>query len=391
MFRQSRIVTYRRILIICIIICCLITFLEFSLTPPVHNDRIIEHKSIVYNLSDPFIMTNLIDQYIDTNNSKERNNLWSLLVQSWLKSFRTYVKRTETLCSSPDDFLHQYLDEYTNQLLLDNTDIQKHLTGFGLYIDYNPKQIRSKTHRIFHNIFLSSCSYFELILLIMKVQFILFELNINYFIGKNTLIGALRHHDIIPWDSIVEFNLPLDSKDKLINNINKKFQLIIEKVNDSYIDKKQIGFIYKIFLEDKIWPQIQIYFYQQNSTHIYDNDKSIIKIGYLDKKHVFPLHLRPFGPILLFSINNPQSIISNEVLNTCETMSWNHQLEKQTDMNHQGRIPCEQLNKIYSFVQSRYSWRRGYCEETLKTQRIPYKSLSYFRYTCQENMINKKN
>jgi hypothetical protein len=393
MLRRSRLATYRRMLVICALISCILSFRNFFSTPPITDDPIIYHKLVVYNLSDPFIVTNLIDQYLNTNNSKERDDLWSLLIQSWLKSFQDYVKRTEDLCSSPDDFLFQYLDQYTTKLLADNSSIQKHLTGFGLFYDYNPQQIRSKNDRIFHNIFLSSCTYFELILLIMKFQLILFELNINYFIGKNTLIGALRHHDIVPWHSIVEFNLPLNSKDKLINNINQKFQLIIRKVQHSYIHEKQIGLIYEISTEDKIWPQIEIYFYQENATHIFDsyhNGKPNMKIGYLDKNDVFPFHLRPFGPILLPSINNPQAMISIEGLNNCESSLWNHQLERETHIDHQGRRPCEELNKIYLFVQSRYSWRRGYCEETLKTQRVPHKSLSYFRYTCQESMINKK-
>ncbi|CAF3549550.1 unnamed protein product [Rotaria sordida] len=343
-------------------------------------------------------MTNLIDQFLHTNDNKERDELWSLIVQSWSKSFELYLERTKTICSSSSlsslsfNFIHQYLNQYTKKLLVDNTDLQRHLTAFGLFFDYNLKEIRSRNHNILQNMYFSSCTYFELIVLIMKVQFVLFELNIDYFIGQNTLLGALRHHDIVPWHSIIEFNLPLLSKKKFTNDINKNFQLVLQQVNDTYINKKQIGFIYRVFTEDKSWPQIEIYFYQENSTHIFDsynNDELNMKIGYLQKTDVFPFQFRPFGPILIYSIRNPYAMISITRLDICENLPWNHRLEKETDSDHQSRIPCEQLYEVYSFVQTRQSWRRGYCEETLKTKRIAQRTLSYFRYICQENIVHK--
>jgi hypothetical protein len=205
----------------------------------------------------------------------------------------------------------------------------------------------------------------------MQVQFLLFELNIDYFIGQNTLLGAVRHHDIVPWHSMIELNLPLDSKQKFLENIEKNFQLISQEVNDSYITERQIGFIYKIFNGNKTWPHIEIYFDQEHS------------IG-----HIFPLHLRPFGPLLLHSIQNP---LAHRRLNICESLSWDHQLGRKIEIDRQWRMPCEQLHAVYSFVQTRYSWRRGYCEEILKTKRVPFRTLSYFRYTCRENLTRQSN
>ncbi|CAF0760954.1 unnamed protein product [Rotaria sp. Silwood1] len=397
MFRCSRIFIHRRLLIICIIISCIISFKHFLIVSSLLDKQSINHKSVVYNASDPFVMTNLIDQFLHTTDYNERDQLWSLVVQSWSKSFELYLKRTKTICSLSSssllsfEFIDQYLNQYTKKLLVDNIDFQRRLTAFGLFFDYNVKDIRSKNHHILHNMYLSSCTYFELIVLIMKVQYVLLELNIDYFIGQNTLLGALRHHDIVPWHSIVEFNLPLLSKAKFIENINKNFQLVLQQVNNAYINKKQNGFIYKVFTADKSWPQIEIYFYQENSTHIFDsynNNHLNMKIGYLQKNDVFPFQFRPFGPILIHSIRNPYAMISLPKLNICENLAWNHRLEKATDTDHQRRIPCEQLYKIYSFVQSRQSWRRGYCEETLKTKRVPHRTLSYFRCICQESIAH---
>ncbi|CAF2381282.1 unnamed protein product [Rotaria sp. Silwood2] len=396
MFRFSRTFIRRRLLIIGIIISFIISFKQFLILSSLTDKKSSYHKSVVYNACDPFVMTNLIDQFLHTNDYNERDELWSLIVQSWSKSFELYLKRTETICSLSSssllsfDFIHQYLNQYTKKLLVDNIDFQRSLTSFGLFFDYNLKEIRSKNHHILHNLYRSSCTYFELIVLIMKVQYVLLELNIDHFIGQNTLLGALRHHDIVPWHSIVEFNLPLSNKNKFIDNINKNFQLVLQQVHDPYINEKQIGFIYKIFVEGKTWPQIELYFYQENSTCIFDshnNNKLNMKIGYLQKNDVFPFQLRPFGPLLIHTIRNPHAMISSQRLNICENLPWNHRLDKATDTNHKSRIPCEQLYKVYSFVQSKQSWRRGYCEETLKTKRVPHRTLSYFRYICQESIV----
>ena len=390
MFRRSKCIRCQTLLIICIIIYCIEQFLTISWAS---NEKLMTHKSLVYNTSNSFIMTNIIDQFLYTNNDQERDELWSLIVQGWLKFFKLYLKRTEISCSSSlllsNNDIQQYLEQYQTKLLSNSKIFQKQLTGLGLFFDYDLKEIRFNDHHVLHNVFHSSCTYFELIMLIIKVQLILFELNINYFIGQNTLIGALRHHDIVPWHTIIEFNLPLHSKTKLINNINKKFQLVLEQVNDTYVHEKQIGFIYKISHQNQRWPQIEIYFYQENSKQIFDsnnNKKNLttMKIGYLNKTDIFPLHFRPFGPIFLHSIRNFQAMISIEQLNNCQSMSWDHRLRKQIDINLQYQISCEQLYRTYSFVQTRSSWRRGYCEETLKARRAPFRTLSYFRNTCQE-------
>ena len=119
-------------------------------------------------LSDSFMMTNIIDQFLDSKNDRERGKLWSLLVQSWSTSFELYLKRTETICSlslSSISFIREHLNEYTTKLLLENTDLQRRVTGFGIFFDYNFEIMRLKDHHMLHNTFLSPCIYVELIIL----------------------------------------------------------------------------------------------------------------------------------------------------------------------------------------------------------------------------------
>ena len=371
-------------------IISLLSLLSHQLIDSEYDEQLRQHKSIVYNISDPFVMTNLIDQFLDTSDSNDRDQLWSLLVQSWSKSFELYLERTRIICSAPSSFrfIHHHLADYTKKLLAHNIEMQRHLTGFGLFFDYNPQEIRAKNRHASHGTHVSLCAYFELLVLLMKAQLTLHELKIDYFTGRSTLTGSLRHHDMIPWDSIVELNLPLAKQEFFLANIETKFDLMARKVNESYVPLEQIGLVYKIVTKNQQWPQIEIYFYDENNQQIFDplrRDKTASRIGILQKADVFPLHLRPFGPLLLNSVKHPQTVVPVRDLAICEISAWNHQLSAATDKSHHWRVPCERLQSIYSFVQSKTSWRRGYCEETLKTKRRPYRVLSYFRYVCQGN------
>lgn len=396
MVRYFRNIFRRKSFFISVIVVCLFSYKHFVKKSSVTEQKsIIRHKNVVYNTSNSFVMTNLIDQFLHTDNLNERDSLWSLIIKGWSNAFRLYLHATKLTCSSSNalstfDFIDNHLDEYRQKLLLSNTNFQRHSTAFGIFFEYNLKELRSKDHPVLHNVFLSPCIYFELIVLMMKLQLLLVELNIEYFIGKNTLLGSLRHHDIVPWHSIVEFNLPLNSKTKFLSNINKKYSIVSQEVHGTYINQQQTGFIYKIFIENKPWPQIEIYFYQKNATHIYDSydnysNNLMIKIGHLKRTDVFPLQLRPFGPILVNSIINSKAMISMEEINICENLPWNHETDKPTYNKDQRQIPCELLHKSYSFAEIRNSWRRGFCEQTVKTSYVPYNSLSYFRYTCSEN------
>ena len=387
---RSRRVSSGRLFVVMIILICLLLILSHRRTRSNYDEQFQHHSSIIYNISDPFVMTNLIDQFLDTSDSNDRDQLWSLLVQSWSKSFELYIQRTQIICSSSTSFqfIYNHLQDYTKTLLTNNIEVQRHLTGFGLFFDYDSKEIRNKNNHPSYDTHLSLCTYFDLLVLLMKVQLTLHELKIEYFIGRNTLTGSLRHHDMIPWDSIAELNLPLAKRDFFIANIETKFDMFAFRVNESYVPLEQMGLIYKVVTKNQQWPQIEVYFYDENAQQIFDpplRDKTASRIGILQKTDVFPLQLRPFGPLLLYSLKNPQAMVPVRHLSICEISAWNHQFSEATDSSHQWRVPCEQLQPIYFFVQSKTSWRRGYCEETLKTKRRPYRVLSYFRYMCQEN------
>lgn len=347
------------------------------------NEQGHPNRKIALNLSDVHSVVNSIDQFLDATDSNDRDRLWSLLIEAWFKSFTTYFQRIKQICSlnqltSIDDYLNGYYqDVLTNQIT-----VARSLTGFGLFIDYQPDEHRFKNYHPFFDVQLTSCTHFDLVLLVMKVQIVLAQLNIEYFMGTNTLIGAMRHHDIVPWHNFVEFMLPDSCKKILFKQLILKFQFDIREINVVRIDRERQESIYHLSQAKHSHVLIELKFYQETEREIFgpwiDTKTSMIN-DRIEKSEIFPVNLRPFGPLLLPTIRNSYSLISSTDISMCYSTSTS------TNNDKHRNVTCQQLEHLYTFVRSERSWRHGFCEETVKTNRRPYRILSYFRYTCREN------
>lgn len=107
--------------------------------------------------------------------------------------------------------------------------------------------------------------------------------NITMFLYAGSMIGAYRHHGMIPWDHDI---------DVIINGSQK--QLAWDAISNTGLYLRNFSqTIWKLYKStDQDFPFIDIYFFTENSTHIYDEnfDTSF----WHPKELVFPLQMRPF-------------------------------------------------------------------------------------------------
>jgi hypothetical protein len=198
---------------------------------------------------------------------------------------------------------------------------------------------------------LTSCEHSLLMNLLIIIDRICREHQITYFINDGTLIGSIRHHDIIPWDDDIDILIPYHQR-KLFSRAIKKLDQRLLEFFLMRAERKEENY-YKIFYQnspsagDNAWnfPFIDIFLYVQNETHLWWSSDSDYGIPL---EYVFPLILRPLGQLWVPAPNQPQRFLRKDPFEECLSHYWDHRNEIEID---QYTIQCKELKDIYPFVE----------------------------------------
>ncbi|XP_064619819.1 lipopolysaccharide cholinephosphotransferase LicD-like [Lineus longissimus] len=177
--------------------------------------------------------------------------------------------------------------------------------------------------------------------------------NISYLMYSGTLIGSWRHMGCIPWD---------DDLDVMVNYTDReRVKVALDTLQPKY--KLYTGFIWKLYLDDGSrpyrawwerlgrwrWPFVDIFFYTENATHIWDTKEWLKDFDIYKKVDVFPLRKRPYENLWLYAPKDTQAVLDvNFNTSDCVTNDMSH--KTQMAFSRTKRIPCLQLNMQYPFV-----------------------------------------
>lgn len=236
-------------------------------------------------------------------------------------------------------------------------------SGKLLRLPYRYSQWKSSL--IYPRLF-TPCEHSLVMNLLIIIDEICREQNITYFITAGTLIGSLRHHDIIPWDDDVDIMIPYYQR-KLFSSTFKRLNHVLIQLFLVHGDTKEENY-YKMFYKndpnagEKGWhfPFIDIYFYIRNKTHLWCLADSNLKIPI---KYIFPLILRPLGQLWIPTPRKPQEFLQMNPFNQCLSRSWDQRNEIEIK---QRKIQCSQLNDIYPFVERINQYNQYNAMEILK-------------------------
>ncbi len=281
---------HARILYLILFSCCLIFIVHHQLDRKKFRltESFDEVKSSLDQLFDPLIsLTDL-------------KTIWNKLMKIWQQILMKFLHDACRLCYENhfDCYKSINLTDYIyhiNQTFYPFNQTKRPY-GMGIYYYFDLKTFHSFNNSILPTD-VTFCDYFHMIKLMIHVQLILHQSNIQYFLTKGTLIGTLRHHDVIPWDTDIDLFIPITSTNKFVKvfeQLNKsyKLDLVLYRFRNIY------GLIsYKIFSRQSPivngtnyrWPKIDLFPYQENSTHIYASPKHEHNLGtmkYINKKNI---------------------------------------------------------------------------------------------------------
>ena len=198
---------------------------------------------------------------------------------------------------------------------------------------------------------LSRCEHSLLIRLLKFVDQICRAHQISYFIIEGTLLGSLRHHDIIPWDDDIDLIIPEEERARFVQAFEQLNQTLIQlhlMQNDEELGEYyKLSFVHTPTAGEYAWhfPFVDLFFYGNNETHLWNLNEPDVN---WQRKKVFPLIMRPFGPLWLPSPRKASSLFPLAAFDQCKGHFWNHRTESDQD---EVSVPCDQLKEIYPFVQ----------------------------------------
>lgn len=142
------------------------------------------------------------------------------------------------------------------------------------------------------------------------------------------------------------------------------------------------------------WPKIDVFPYYQSRTHVFAyprHQHNLGTMGYLSKDDLYPLHLRPLGPLLLPSPQNLRQSIKamvrlgrSNIFDVCEGNTFLHRQNRGS--TETWRVPCRVLSSSYPFVRSHRHSSTQICTEMLIFNHTVEQILSLYQYKCNEHL-----
>ena len=156
---------------------------------------------------------------------------------------------------------------------------------------------------------------------------------------------------MIPWDDDADVLVNIAEKNRLykaLDNLYPKYQVTLYQEKLKFYSQNSTNTSKAPWK----WPFMDIWFYSENETHIWD-EVSIKNYQWdytYHKNSVFPVHLRPFGKLLLFAPKDTYHCLKVTYGTTdCATHSFNHKLDKFQTWREKS-VSCRLFEKTIGFV-----------------------------------------
>lgn len=186
------------------------------------------------------------------------------------------------------------------------------------------------------------------------------KFGVQYMLYGGTLIGAYRHHGIIPWDDDLDVLVNGCHRNLLYNGLSNipGFTLTFSKDQPwKFHNKIPILMLNENHGGHSLgWPYIDIFFFDENETHIWDTfttqryPETLGLFCYL-KSLVFPLVVSAFEGFNDLPVPKcTRKVLEQSYdITMCVTSAYSHKLERRA-IKESTTLPCKRLYPYLLFV-----------------------------------------
>jgi hypothetical protein len=219
----------RRVWMPCVILLGLCTIMIVFHQSDQHDEHIeIKSHSSVFSLNSVLTYEQvkiLLDQLFDrTIPMVNIQAIWNQLMNVWREILTKFIHDACESCHNNDSYCYESIDivryiHYINASFYPLNETKRPL-GMGVFYYFDLRILRSVNNSILPTD-VTHCDYFHMMQLMINVQLVLHQAQIKYFLTKGTLIGVLRHHDVIPWDTDIDLFIPSSATSKILKSFRQ--------------------------------------------------------------------------------------------------------------------------------------------------------------------------
>lgn len=192
---------------------------------------------------------------------------------------------------------------------------------------------------------------------------------IPYVLAYGNLVGSYVMHDLLPWDDDIDVLVSWSKYDrfKLFLEHDLKPHGLDVQVHDTLrVNTMKVFFSNgsRAGIRPWTWPFIDIAFYEENATHVWNQNVEFAGDVMLPREWFYPITSRPFAWLWLPAPRNTAKFLERRYGRLkCIRYAWNHKDELPSWSI--AYAPCESLQTFYPFV-----WREPHSKGVKETVKL---------------------
>lgn len=206
--------------------------------------------------------------------------------------------------------------------------------------------------------------------------------NFTYFLACGTLIGAFRHHGVVPWD---------DDADLLLKASEWPLAREVLSCVPDFSLNMGSDYMWKFWwVKSKLWrdeslirfPYIDIFLYNEDDDHIWPLTIWMKTDVLWRKSLVYPPARLPFEGYFVSVPRDPAGVLTpyfGDVNITCSSRIFKRREREPFPQKERIQMPCSYLHELYPFVFQTIDYSSGISRMSVQVRKIGFHVMSTYK------------